>query len=181
MLALWLSAAAVSAADRWQFEPRIALTGEPATGVFHHLDGAGHKHVAVSGDAVAAVWEDNRDGNPQIYAAIKENSAAGFSPAARVSDGDEAYEPVITGLGDGRFALAWEQDGAAWAGLLDSDGVGRRLRLAQTPSSHVSLAAHAGRLFASWRELRDGNWFLKLAELGTADDDGLAVEFTVPI
>jgi len=180
-LALWLGATAAGAVDRWQFEPRLAVTDAPAAGVFHHLDGAGHKHIAVSSNTIAAVWEDNRDGSPQVYASLHANPAAGFSPAIRVSDGSEAYEPVVTGVGDGRFALAWEQDGAAWAGLLDGAGVVRRVRLAEAPASHASLAAHDGRLMAAWRERRAGNWFVRIAILQLAAADGLTAGSSLPV
>lgn len=180
-LALWLSAVPASAADRWHFEPRIAVTGMPATGVFHHLDGAGHKQIAASANTVAAVWEDNRNGNPQVYTAIKPDSSPAFAPVIRVSDGGEAYEPVVASLGGERFALAWEQDGAAWAGLLDADGIGPRLQLAAAPASHASLAAHGGRLFAAWRERRAGRWYLKVALLRPDADGGLAVESSLPV
>jgi len=174
-LALCLVAAAAGAVDHWQFDARIAVTGPPAAGVFHHLDGAGHNQVAVSANTVAATWEDNRDGSPQVYAAIREAAAPGFAAALRISNGSEAYEPVVAGLGGGRFALAWEQDGAAWAGLFDAGGIGQRLRLAEAPSSHASLAAHRGRLFAAWRERRGGSWLLKVAVLKITSTGGLTV------
>ena len=180
-LALWQLAALASAADRWQFEPRIALTGAPTAGVFHHLDGAGHKHLAVASNALAAVWEDNRNGSPQVYAAIKQFSAAEFSPARRVSDGGEAYEPAVAALGSGRFALAWEQDGAVWAALLGADGIGPRQRLAAAPASHISLAARHDRLFAVWRERRDGSWLLRVAVLQPTADGELALESSLPV
>lgn len=180
-LALWLVVAAAGAAERWQFEPRLAVTGGPAAGVFHHLDGAGRKHIAVSGDTVAAIWEDNRDGSPQIYAALKPITASAFSPALRLSDGSEAYEPAIAGLDDGRFALAWEQDGAVWAGLLDADLIGPRLQLAAAPASHASLAAHGERLFAAWRERRDGAWYIRVARLRIDDAGKLQIESSLPV
>ena len=87
---LWLAAGMAVAADNWIFEPRIAVTGAPEAGIYHHLDGAGRKHIAVSGRSIAAVWEDNRDGGPQVYAALKPGAADSFSGAIRISDGGEA-------------------------------------------------------------------------------------------
>jgi len=125
-LALWLAAGAAEAANGWDFDPRLAVTGEPEAGVYHHLDGAGHKHISVSGHSIAAVWEDNRDRSPQVYAALKPLAASRFSAAIRVSDGGEAWEPSIAALDGGRFALAWEQDGKVLAALLDDIGIDSR-------------------------------------------------------
>ncbi len=180
-LALCLVPAAAGAVDLWQFEARIAVTGMPTKGVFHHLDGAGHNHVAISAGTVAATWEDNHQGSPQVYAAILADGAPGFAPVLRVSDGSEAYEPVVAGLGDGQFAIVWEQDGEVWAGLLDAGGIGHRTRLTEAPASHASLAAHRGKLFAAWRERRGGNWLLKVALLKLTDASELAIASSLPV
>lgn len=180
-LGLWLAAGMATASGDWVFELRIAVTGEPATGVYHHLDGAGRKHIALSGRLVAAAWEDNRDGAPQVYAAVKPFADSRFPAAVRVSGGGEAWEPSIAGLDEGRFVLAWEQDGAVLAALLDEDGIVHRLRLAEAPSGHAGVAVHQGRVYASWRERRDGEWFVRVAALRAADSRALALESSVAV
>ena len=162
-----LLAAAVfnSAAAGWNFEPRIAVTGEPQSGVFHHLDGAGRKHLAVSGDRVAAVWEDNRSGAPQVYVATKSPSSDGFARALLISSGEEAYEPGIAALDNGNFILAWEQDGAVFARLLVAGKPGEAIKLSRAAAGHVSLARADDKLFAAWRARENGLWFLRVARL----------------
>ena len=122
------------ASDRWAFEAKIAVTGAPASGVYHHLDGAGRKHLAVSTHSVAAVWEDNRSQDPQIYVATKPRQQRQFSSALQVSTGAEAYEPAIATLPGDRFVLTWEQDAAIYARVLGANGLAPPLELGKEPS-----------------------------------------------
>jgi hypothetical protein len=160
----------------WQFDGRLAVGGEPAAGVYHHLDGAGRKHLAISAQTVAAVWEDNRSGDPQVYAAVKRQGQADFSAPLQVSSGAEAYEPVIVSLGGDRYALAWEQDGEVHARLLQDGSLSPSSRLSRAAASHVSLASHGERAYAAWRERRDGVWFVQVAELRAGESGVLAVD-----
>jgi len=165
-----------AASALWQFEGRLGVGGEAADGVYHHLDGAGRKHLAISAQTVAAVWEDNRSGDPQVYVALKRHGQVDFSPPLQVSGGSEAYEPVIAALGGNRFALAWEQDGAVHARLLQDGSLSPSSRLSAAAASHVSLASLGERAYAAWRERRDGTWFLQVAELRPSDSGGLAAD-----
>ncbi len=180
LAALCLGLACIShhaaAAEPWVFDSKIAVSGEPGSGIFHHLNGAGRKHIALAGDSVAVTWEDNSSGDPQVYIAFKSTRQQRFSQALRVSGGAEAYEPAIVGLPDNRFLLAWEQDAAINARIFGADGPGEPLRLAPASAGHVSLAAIAGRVYAVWRERRDGAWFVRVAALRTGDDDELKLE-----
>ncbi|MGD8420985.1 MAG: hypothetical protein PVJ78_11140 [Gammaproteobacteria bacterium] len=178
---LWLAAGMATAAESWNFEPRIAVTGEPEAGMYQHLDGAGRKHIAISGSSIAAVWEDNRDGSPQVYAVLKPVASKRFEAAIKVSEGGEAWEPSIASYSGDRFVLAWEQDGAVLAALIDANGIGRPLQLAPRASSHAGVAVYEDRIFVSWRERRGGAWFIRVAVLGSAGDGALAVESTVPV
>ena len=63
----------VVAGPAWNFSEAIAVTDAPEVGVFHHLDSAGRKNIAVSGERVAITWEDNSSGKPRIYLASKKN------------------------------------------------------------------------------------------------------------
>ena len=178
---LGLVAGAPQAAEIWQFGARIAVTAPPQAGIFHHLDGAGRKHLAVASNSVAAAWEDNRSGDPQIYVAVKPLSGQNFTAALQVSDGSEAYEPAIAALPDNRFLLAWEQDTAIHARLLDSAGPGPALKLADANASHASLAVSADGLFAAWREQRDRQWFVKVAALRADDGNRLVLQSITPV
>jgi hypothetical protein len=150
----------------WEFGAPLEIAPALA-GTFHHLDGAGRAHLAVADGAVALAWEDNRSGAPQVYVAVKPPGAAAFAAVRRASEGREAFEPAIIGLPGGRFALAFEQDGAVWARLLDRDGFGASAKLADN-SAQVSLAAtYDGRLYAVWSRREKGGAYTYLAGIET--------------
>jgi len=178
---LWLAVSQLQASDRWLFETKIAVSGDPASGVYHHLDGAGRKHIALSAQTVAATWEDNRAQNPQIYAATKLLDEEEFSRSLLVSGGGEAYEPSIASLPGGRFALAWEQDGAIHARVLGNNGLEAPVKLSTATASHVSLASLGARVFAAWREQQNRLWFIRVAELGSSGAGELVVESVVTV
>ena len=158
------------AIDRWSFNQRIAISADAKTGIFHHLDGAGRKHIAVSQQLVAVAWEDNRSGDPQVYVAFKTLADKSFSKAVQVSTGQEAYEPAITSLDRGRFVVAWEQDGSIYAELVQQSLQNAPIKLSQHGASHVSLASFNNRVFAVWREQQDRFWSLQVAELDPGND-----------
>jgi len=175
-LCLGLTASQLQASDRWVFETKIDVTGEPASGIYHHLDGAGRKHIALSAQSVAAIWEDNRVQNPQIYAATRAPNEQGFSRTMLVSSGSEAYEPSIASLPGNRFVLAWEQDAAIHARVLGKNGLATPVKLSTASASHVSLASFGARVFAAWREQQDRHWFVRVAVLRSTGAGELVVE-----
>ena len=162
---LLLSISQAVATDRWTFETRLAVGGEPRSGVFHHLDGAGRNHLAITDGIVAATWEDNRSKSPQVYVSLLPAGQQQFGPAMQVSSGAEAYEPSIAALPGGRFVVAWEQDGGVRARLLEQDGLKRTLTLAPSSAGHVSLVTGGDEIFAAWREQRERRWYLRVAAL----------------
>ncbi|MDJ0779383.1 MAG: hypothetical protein QNJ85_16065 [Gammaproteobacteria bacterium] len=164
----------------WRFEPPVALTPPPATGVFQHLDGAGRRHIAVAGDTVAVTWEDNRDGSPQVYARIRVTGTDDFTPTRQLSTGDEAYEPAIAALDDGRFLVAWEQDAAVYLRLLDADAMSPPLQLA-TGAGHATVAGGGNIAYTAWRERSDGRWFLRVARLAIEQGLSLRLESSVTV
>jgi len=164
------------ASDRWVFDGRSAVTGAAQDRVYHHLDGSGRKHIAVTKQSVAAVWEDNRNQTPQVYVALKSFSSDSFTAALQVSNGGEAYEPSIDALSNNRFALAFEQDTSVYARILTAEGLGVATRLSQQAASHVSIASFNDQVFASWRERDSGRWFLKVAALRIEGTNRFVVE-----
>ena len=148
----------------WQFgEPlTIAPAGE---GVFHHLESAGSRNIAVGGDVVAIVWEDNRSGTPQIYIAQLDVGEPDVSEPLRVSTGEAAYEPAIAAVGDGQFIIAWEQDDAVWVRGLAEQRLGDPQRLAGAISAQASLAADGRRAVAVWSERRGNASHIGLREM----------------
>ncbi len=162
---LFLFSQTLLATDSWQFKNKIAITEAAQEGVFHHLEGAGRKHIAVSAEKVAVVWEDDHSGAPQIYLAQMKIGDKQFSGKLLVSNGEEAYEPAIVGLGKAQFVLAWEQDGAVYARSFHQS-LHKSIKLSTHSAGHVSLAARHNKIYAVWREQQGNNWSLWVASLG---------------
>ena len=181
-LTIFFLPAAVSAAP-WTFEPPIDVTPVHGAQVFHHVEAAGRKSIAVSGAAVAVVWEDNRDGVSRCYAAVKQSADSGFKVEQRVSGGKEAFEPAIVSLQDGRFVVAWEEDGGVWARVVSSGKMGPPIALAGHDSSETNLgfSPQAG-LWAAWSQ-RDGHYAgIHAEKLGYAPHaDSLTPDAAVPV
>jgi len=156
----------------WQFGQRIAVSAETEKNTFHHLDGAGRKHVAVSEDRVAVLWEDDSSGSPQIYLALKNKGESNFSQALKVSIGEEAYEPAIARLANGRFVLVWEQDGAIYLKTYSEKISGKPLKLSSGAAlaSHSSVATNDGQIYVSWREQQGKLWSLRVARLSSKEN-----------
>ena len=79
ILTAWLWVLPFEVFAEWQFSERIAIGGAAFEGVYHHLEGAGRKHIAVSEGKVAVLWEDDSSGAPQVYFAIKDSADSIFS------------------------------------------------------------------------------------------------------
>lgn len=153
---------AAPAQAAWEFSAPLDITPEQP-GVFHQLDSAGRKHIAVSGDTVAVIWEESRSGVSQVTVAFKPLSARVFS-LLRVSDGATAGVPVIAPLGDGHFLLAWEQDGDLYARAAQAAALGAPVRLAQK-ASQPSLAVLDKKIVAVWSEAQSGYPRIRFAHL----------------
>ena len=153
-------------ASPWTFDDPVTVAGDSERPHFHHLDGAGRTHVAASNVEVAVAWEDDRSGAPQVYAAVKPQSAESFSRTEQLSDGAEAYEPAIVTIGEGRWLAAWEQDGAVVARVIKAEGLGPVQVLGAKDSRQVALACDAsGRIAAVWARGQKGGWLVAAAEL----------------
>ena len=163
-LAAWIFAllAVPAQAAPWEFSAPLDITPEQP-GVFHQLDSAGRKHIAVSGDTVAVVWEQSRGGASQVTVAFKPLSVNVFS-LQRVSSGATASMPVIAALGSGRFLLAWEQDGDLHARVAEAAVLGPPVRLAQK-ALQPSLAVLDKKIVAVWSEEKVGHPRIRIAHL----------------
>jgi hypothetical protein len=129
----------------WEFGERLAVTPVHGHGIFHHLDSAGRRGIAVNERIVAVVWEDNRDGRPRVMAAFLADDGDGFVAETAISDGDEAYEPVVAAIDGGAFLAAWEQNRAIHARLL-RPGQSGPVAVLGGAGRQVTLAAAAGGL-----------------------------------
>lgn len=128
-------------------EPVIDVAAGEA-GVFIHLDAAGRRNLALSGETAALVWEDNRDGAPRCRLGIKARHAAGFRHFTYGTG--ECFEPAVAPLDGGRFLLAWEDETGVNAALADPAGPGPAARLARA-GGQASVAWHPERgAVAAW-------------------------------
>ncbi|MEW6133273.1 MAG: hypothetical protein AB1591_08940 [Pseudomonadota bacterium] len=161
----------------WQFSPAVEVGAAEGKNVFHHLESANRKGLASSAGRIALAWEDDRSGEPRCWLAVREKNAENFSAPQALGKG-ECYEPVVQGVGDGRFVAAWEEAGAVWAGLAGKDTA---LRLSQAEAGQVTLAKAGGRtLYAAWAEQAGKFRRIMLARLALAAD-GLKLEYSVPV
>jgi hypothetical protein len=145
----WLLAVlAFPAQAAWTWSEALAVSSAQGVKIFPHMESANRQGVAVSGDTVGVVWEDNRDGSSQCYLAIKPATAGKFKPEIRLSQ-TECYEPVVVAWGAGRFVAAWEEAGRVRARIVPG---GAAINLADAESAQVTLAAGAGTLYAAWTE-----------------------------
>lgn len=143
----WLALVSLAAQAQWQFgAPMDVAVGGP--GVFHHLDASGRRALAVSAGLWALAWEDNRDGQPRCHLALGKDDG---TPLQTFGYGQgECFEPAVTALEDGRFALVWEDETGVNAALANAAGVGPALNLAPS-GGHGTLAYHPSLgLYAAW-------------------------------
>lgn len=137
---------------QWRFDAPIDIARGK---VFHHLDAAGRKSLAVSGTQVALAWEDDRDGTPRCYLALKEAGAQRFKESAL--DAGECYAPAIAALDDDRFAAIWEGETGVQAALVDAQGLAAPITLARQ-GGQGTLAWHPEQgLVAAWSQ-PEGRW-----------------------
>lgn len=156
-LAIFILPSTVLAAP-WTFDQPIDVTPVHGAQVFHHVEAAGRKSLAVSEAAVAVVWEDNRDGVSRCYVAVKRSTESGFAADRQVSGGKEAFEPSIVSLHDGRFAVAWEEDGGVWARVVSAAQMGPPIKLAGHDSSAASVGfSPQSGLWVAWSQ-REGHY-----------------------
>jgi hypothetical protein len=78
--ALLLAVLAWPAQAAWTWGEALTVNSVQGVAIFPHLESANRRGVAVSGDTVGVVWEDNRGGSPQCYLAMKPAAAATFQP-----------------------------------------------------------------------------------------------------
>lgn len=146
--ALLLAVLAWPAHAAWTWDEALTVNSVQGAAIFPHIESANRQGVAVSGNTVGVVWEDNRDGSPQCYLATKPAAAAAFQPEVKLST-SECYEPVVLALGAGRFVAAWEEAGKVHAQVLPG---GKRLQLAKAEAAQVTLALRGDALYAAWAE-----------------------------
>jgi hypothetical protein len=174
-LAVLLAAAPLHAG--WQFAAPSDVSTVHGPAVFHHIESANRLGIAASGDSIAVVWEDNRSGSPQCYAAFKHADQDRFGGEIQLST-EACYEPVAVALGGGRFAAAWEEDGQVRARVIP--GEAPPLALSAKEAGQVTLATAPGRLYAAWAE-QDGRFRRIVVGELAVDGDALQLRSAHPI
>ncbi|MBW8306652.1 MAG: hypothetical protein K0M46_07410 [Thiobacillus sp.] len=174
--ALLLAVLAWPAHAAWMWDEALTVNSVQGAAIFPHIESANRQGVAVSGDTVGVVWEDNRDGSPQCYLATKPAVAAAFQPEVKLSTG-ECFEPVVLALGAGRFVAAWEEAGTVHAQVLPG---GKRLQLANTEAAQVTLALRGDALYAAWAEQAGRFRRIVVARLALTGDT-LSVKSAQPV
>lgn len=177
--ALLAGASAGLHAQDWRFTQAAVVTAPDGEQVFPHLDASGRRSLAVDGERVAVVWEDNRSGTPHAYVAFRDEDGDGFEARRRISGEEPAYAPAITTLGDGRFLTAWEEDGRVRARVLSRERAGPAAPLAED-ADQPTLHAANGRVFAAWREGEPGTRRVALAALNV-EGEKVAVGWRRPV
>lgn len=148
LLALFASSAAVA---NWKFGKALAVSPYKGKTVFPHINASGRKNIAISGNKIGVVWEDNHNGSPQVYAAFKRIRKNRFSAPIQISSGKDAYDPTIVSTGHGNFVIGWEQDGNIWIRQVIADKKSMPARFGRTKGSQVSLAyADRNSVVAAW-------------------------------
>ncbi|HWR77361.1 MAG TPA: hypothetical protein VN283_09155 [Thiobacillus sp.] len=174
--ALLLTALAWPAQAAWEWSAPLTVNSVQGAAIFPHIESANRQGVAVSGDTVGVVWEDNRSGSPQCYLATRPATAANFQPEIQLSKG-ECYEPVVMALGAGRFVAAWEEAGRVHARVLPG---GKALQLSKAEAAQVTLAMRGDRLYAAWAEQAGRFKRIVVAQLAVKAD-ALSVKSAQPI
>ena len=179
---IWFFTVSFEAIAGWEFREKIAITSEVVKGTYHHMEGAGRKHIAVSGGKIAVLWEDDSGGVPQIYLALKDSVESGFTLPLKVSTGEEAYEPAISSIADGWFVMVWEQDGAIYLNTHSGLSLGKPLKLSSSSNaSQPSVETGDGKIYVVWREQQNRTWSLKVARLTNSQNQGVKLHSIKPV
>lgn len=150
------------------------------TKIFHQLEASGRKNIALSGDFVAIVWNDNRNGSSQTYVALKKRADSKFAKDRILSAGKEAIEAGLVGVGDGRFVAAWEQDGKIVASAFSAERMQKTSLLSAAQARQVALAFGPQGLYATWIEQAGRFGRVVVAQL-TLTDTAISVKRKISV
>ena len=161
---------AASLAAEWTFSKPVRVTAETDNKVFHHLEPAGRRSIAYSANTVAVTWEDDRDGTPRVYLARRQASETDFSNEMKISGDGEAYDPVIVGLADTRFMIAWEEEGRVLLRIVGPKTSGTAIKLSAA-GSQPSITRFGNDVVVVWSEraARYGQIWMARAVVGSTE------------
>lgn len=131
-------------------QPLTVFTTPP--NAFTQLESSGRRLIALSGETVAVSWTVSDVQSSSVLVAFRLPHTNAFTPPVKISGLQLAYEPNITGLSDGRFLIAWEEDQKVWLRIISPMKNGARVQLGNTPAQQVSVDANQQRVAATWAE-----------------------------
>ncbi|WP_455218517.1 hypothetical protein [Kaarinaea lacus] len=169
LVLLLISYQATSQSEALRFETPVTITSA-SKGVFLHLDSSGRRSVAVSGELVGVVWEDNRSGKPAVYIAYQMPGKTGFSEPDKVSMQSPAYEPVIASLPGNRFIVGWEEGKHVWLRVVSPTENGLPVKVGKERAQQISVATNYSEsskpeVSAVWSQGKKRDFFIQFADL----------------
>ena len=143
--------------------------------VSHSGSGAYEAALATDEKGFAVAWYDTRDGNPEIYMRLLDDSGRPSGPERRLTETpDASYEASLERLGDS-FAIAWYEqtsDGrqTAMLGEWNRDGSQKWVQAIAPASRNPVIVTDGQAIIAAWiqAEPDSSEWVY----MGTWDRDG---------
>jgi len=135
----------------------LTSCSQPATPIQVSHSGAGAYEAALATDekGFAVAWYDTRDGNPEIYLRLLDESSRPSGPERRLTETpDASYEPSLERLGDS-LAIAWYEqtsDGrqTAMLGEWNSDGSQKWVQTIAPASRNPVIVTNGQAIIAAW-------------------------------
>ena len=135
----------------------LTSCSQPATPIQVSHSGAGAYEAALATDekGFAVAWYDTRDGNPEIYLRLLDESSRPSGPERRLTETpDASYEPSLERLGDS-LAIAWYEqtsDGrqTAMLGEWSSDGGQKWVQTIAPASRNPVIVTNGQAIIAAW-------------------------------
>ncbi|UCG43882.1 MAG: hypothetical protein JSU73_04490, partial [candidate division WOR-3 bacterium] len=142
-----------------EWEPDVRLTSDPANS-YVYVSNA--RRVAATESRVYAVWQDDRDGNWEVYCKVR--TLAGWGPDNRLSTNDSASRYPAVAADSDYVYVVWqdrlnEDDEVFYMRSTDRglNWTGSRLTEDDSfPSMHVAVAAWGPVVHVAWEDFRDG-------------------------
>jgi hypothetical protein len=122
--------------------------------------------IAADGSGVCVAWNDNRDGNYEIYFSKSSDNGSSWGPETRLTDDPNLQLFPSVAVSGQEVHLVWEDERFGYAEIvhkMSSDGGvtwGEDLRITNdpAPSWNPNLAVSGSVLYLVWQEGRSGFW-----------------------
>ncbi|MDP1620984.1 MAG: exo-alpha-sialidase [Bacteroidales bacterium] len=143
------------------------LTWGPDTRLTYDPSYSGYPGIVVSGSLVHIVWEDNRDGNGQIYYKQSNDNGITWGPDIRLTNtSTNSWDPCIS-LNGSVLHVVWMdmRDGLTYEIYYNRSTDGgttwspdTRLTNDNGNSGYPTMAVSGSILHIVWQDTRDGEW-----------------------